>query len=430
MLALVLRVVLIVVLQSYKQEPSYTPGWFGAEAGSIARSLAEGHGFASPFGGNTGPTAWLSPVYPLLCAAVFKLSGSFSEASARIILALNSLFAALTVIPIYLIGIRLFSRRVAWLSAFVWAVLPYFMRWPTTMVWETSLSALLVSCTVLAALRLADSGTTNRWAGYGALAGFSALVNPAILTISVLGAVWGAVRLRGPDRIWHKLAISLLILLVIVSPWLLRNRLVFGRDVFLRDNFGFEFHLGNYHLSNGMGWEGRHPIANPAEYRKYRTMGEVAYVSSHQAQAFQFVRQYPGEFAALTWTRFQSFWNGSFLAYLPGDPWKPWMYWSLNLLTGGGLALALSNRVKAGWLLGAVMLVYPLPYYLTYPIHRYRHVIEPEMLLLALYLCISLGESLLAGTGLVGKTESQNPHLNAKIWRKGGVLNQSDIDNY
>ena len=42
----------------------------------------------------------------------------------------------------------------------------------------------------------------------------------------------------------------------IVSPWLVRNCLVFGQAVFLRDNFWFEFSLGNYRFSNGMGWAG------------------------------------------------------------------------------------------------------------------------------------------------------------------------------
>src|SRR5689334_21922832 len=35
---------------------------FAFEIGSIARSIATGHGFSSPFGGNTGPIAWIAPV--------------------------------------------------------------------------------------------------------------------------------------------------------------------------------------------------------------------------------------------------------------------------------------------------------------------------------------------------------------------------------
>ena len=42
---------------------------FAQETGSIGSSLVKGKGFSSPFGGDTGPTAWLTPVYPLLVAS-------------------------------------------------------------------------------------------------------------------------------------------------------------------------------------------------------------------------------------------------------------------------------------------------------------------------------------------------------------------------
>src|ERR1035438_7862954 len=51
---------------------------FEQETGSIARSIAAGSGFSNPFGRPTGPTAWLTPVYPLLVVAVFKIFGVFT----------------------------------------------------------------------------------------------------------------------------------------------------------------------------------------------------------------------------------------------------------------------------------------------------------------------------------------------------------------
>jgi hypothetical protein len=36
-------------------------------------------------------------------------------------------------------------------------------------------------------------------------------------------------------------------------------------------------------------------------------------------------------------------------------------------------------------LYAAALIVYPLPYYLAYPVAKYRHAIEPELLLLATY---------------------------------------------
>ena len=44
---------------------------FGWEIGRIAYSLANGMGFSSPFGGNTGPSAWTAPVYPWIVSLAF-----------------------------------------------------------------------------------------------------------------------------------------------------------------------------------------------------------------------------------------------------------------------------------------------------------------------------------------------------------------------
>jgi hypothetical protein len=40
------------------------------------------------------------------------------------------------------------------------------------------------------------------------------------------------------------------------------------------------------------------------------------------------------------------------------------------------------------------MIVYPLPYYLVYPVAKYRYAIEPEMLLLSVFLASVLWSEL------------------------------------
>src|SRR6266436_101770 len=65
---------------------------FAQETGNIAYSLATGKGFSNPFRRETGPTAWLTPVYPLLVAATFKLFGIFTVPSFFFLVCLNILF--------------------------------------------------------------------------------------------------------------------------------------------------------------------------------------------------------------------------------------------------------------------------------------------------------------------------------------------------
>src|SRR6266446_10802614 len=80
---------------------------FEHETGSIAYSLAVGKGFSSPFRRETGPTAWLTPVYPLLVAGVFRIFGILSAKSFFVVVFLNTLFSSFACIPIFFTGKRM-----------------------------------------------------------------------------------------------------------------------------------------------------------------------------------------------------------------------------------------------------------------------------------------------------------------------------------
>ncbi len=76
---------------------------YGYETGHIARSIALGKGFSSPLNGvDTGPTAWLTPVFPYLLAGVFKLFGIYTYTSFLVIVTIDCLFSALACVPDFL----------------------------------------------------------------------------------------------------------------------------------------------------------------------------------------------------------------------------------------------------------------------------------------------------------------------------------------
>src|SRR5690242_16784205 len=66
---------------------------FGYETGKIAASIAEGHGFSNPLFAPTGPTAWMTPVYPYIIAGIFKIFGVYSTASALVVLTFNAIIS-------------------------------------------------------------------------------------------------------------------------------------------------------------------------------------------------------------------------------------------------------------------------------------------------------------------------------------------------
>ncbi len=352
----------------------------------IARSLVEGHGFSSPFKETyTGPTAWVTPVYPYFVATVFRYFGVMSHKSYFFIQTVQSLFSALTVLPLLGILTLCGSRRSGIAAAVMWAFFPWFSRWALTWIWETSLSALLLACLLWYALWLAENSSKRGWVGFGVLWGFTLLTNPALASLLPVTLAWALYGQAKRGQSWVRPAVTTLaICFLVVSPWLIRNRVVMGQWVFLRDNFGFEFALGNYHLSFGRGWAGHHPSVNPREFDFYRNLGEMGYIKKNTNEAMQFVRQYPGEFLELCAKRSMYFWDGSAMEYRGPVAWY-WLPWSFVLFSFLLLpALLISRRLKMQnwWMIFAVVLIYPIPYYLTHPPIRYRHMIEPEMVLL------------------------------------------------
>ena len=60
-------------------------------------------------------------------------------------------------------------------------------------------------------------------------------------------------------------------------------------------------------------------------------------------------------------------------------------FFSSSALSFVGLLMVLRRRLRASFIFAVSLLVYPVIYYLTFPHERYRHPIEPLMVLLALY---------------------------------------------
>lgn len=395
-LALLVRLALFVHLYGihFSRSAIVVDDSFTNETTNIAASIAGGRGFSSPMASvvdgdmGMGPSAWIAPVYPYFCALVFRFLDPFSPSSYAIILLVQCVISALTILPILRVAKLTTGMNSGYIASFLWAVFPWFSKWPLTWIWEVSLSAFLFTCLFWFALRLQEPAKLRTWIGFGALWGFALLVNPALMTLLPVSAVWIALRRSKLGRDWLKNGcLAAVVCLVVISPWLIRNRVVFGEWVFIRDNFGFEFDLGNFHHSTGRGWRLRHPTGSHKELKAYIDMGELNYVRYKTELARQFVRDYPQEFIQLTAKRILWFWDGSAVNYTMGIPewWGPMSYGLFSILMVPSLLLACVKKVH-GWpvFLGAILL-YPIPYYLTYSQLRYRHVLEPLMLLLVVY---------------------------------------------
>ena len=388
--ALLIR--LVVVAFNFRATPDAALHYerFGWEMGWIARSLAEGHGFSSPFFSFSGPTAMMPPLYPWLIAGVFRIFGVYSTASAFTMLALNSLFSSLICITLFFIAKHSFGRRVACICAWAWALHPFAIYFSANRVWDYALTGLLLSVCVCVAQRLGARHRWGAWFGFGLLYGLAALSNPATLTtfpVLLLWALYSSGRAHGFQRAQRAL-ITCAGILVIMLPWSLRCERTMHVVCPVRDNFWLEFWAGNTGDTSDPMPAWTHPASNPAEMEKYLAEGEVQYIARKRAMAMETLRNHPGTFVERSLRRAVYFWTG-FWSLSPGyrhrEPFEiPNVFFctALTLLMLAGLfRLLRSDRAMALPYAGLV-LIFPMIYYVTHPLMDYRQPIEPEIVIL------------------------------------------------
>ena len=172
--------------------------------------------------------------------------------------------------------------------------------------------------------------------------------------------------------------------------------MVFHKFIPIRGNFGLEFHLGNTPDAMGIWQVWLHPSQNFGELRKYEQMGEVAYIHSKLEQTLRFVHRQPGRFAFLTFAHFIYYWSG-----VPRSEAFAWVYplkffftLSLSVMGAWGLVMALRQRLPGATLFLFLLVSYPTIYYITFPHARYRHPIEPELLILILFFLSQVGKEM------------------------------------
>jgi 4-amino-4-deoxy-L-arabinose transferase-like glycosyltransferase len=361
---------------------------FGFEMGRIGRSLAEGRGFSNPFNETTGSTAWEPPLYPFLIAGVFRVFGVYSRTSAILLLTINSIFSALTCIPIFLIAKKCFNERVAVWSSWTWALLPSVIFWCTRWIWETSLAALLLAAIFWLTLTIEEKDGLKPWLQFGLLWGAAALTNTTLLSFLPVSGLWVWYhRAKLEKRSLGGILVASFIFVACITPWLVRNHRVFGHFVFIRSNFGAELRLGNGPGADGTWMDYLHPTKNVYEMRRYEELGELAYVAERKREAMAYIRDDYARFAGLSLRRFFYYWGGvpKTLESPVVALFRKFLFAASSALAFWGLGRALRKHKPGAWLFFWLIFSYPLVYYFLFPHPRYRHPIEPELGILMLY---------------------------------------------
>ena len=357
----------------------------GREYMEISRQLAGGNGFSLSYyrwhepvppdhkEGALHPDLARTPLFPLLGAGLFLLPFPVFD-SAR---AVSLLLSLLAVYSVFLLGSELAGRRCGLWSALLFAFYPYALYY--TISWSTE--NLFLICLALAfyfLLKTLHRGFScfpwcGFWLGLATLTRPTAVLLPAIflafvwIRFSCIGALkwnlkkWKSFHLPSSGdlrRIWGFLLIFLLILL----PWMWRNKQVAGTWNPATYYDGYIFWLSfseimtetyrtldapEYAEASTRAWKREHE----KHHKLLREKGILTFraaADQWRAWGWEWIRRHPGKAAFLLKERFLHYWrmcpNLVILA-----SWQIWLiriyFAGLWILASGGI-LCLIRRVE------------------------------------------------------------------------------------
>jgi 4-amino-4-deoxy-L-arabinose transferase-like glycosyltransferase len=385
LVAFAIRLAVIPFVYDEWMLPYFISHW---EQGNVARSLLAGHGFGSPFPSNQ-PSAIMPPVYPLIVSGIFAIFGVHTKASILAVLGLNSLLSSLVCIPVFLMARRSFGPRAALWAGWGWAFSPYGVYFAAEWAWSTHLLLLCMCWLLYLAQDLERSPRLLLWAGFGVLSGVAACTEPVVLTVVPFLMALAAWRLfRGRKRWLMPGLVGCIALAVTISPWTIRNYMVFHRFIPMRDSMGLELKLGNDGFSNHWIHANLHPNHDADELQEYNQAGELAYMAHKSQQATDYIRGHKGWYAWMSarravylWTGYWSF-SEDYLASEPLDQPNVFFASLMTLLALLGMFQAWRQYPAEAIRYAGVLLLFPSMYYLTHPQPYHMRPIDPVIITL------------------------------------------------
>ena len=346
----------------------------------------------------------LPPLYPAFLAGVYAILGRDPIAVALVQMGLD----AVTVALIFAIGRRVAGTLTGLIAAACYGLYPYLVFQNLT-VNDTVVFIFLLALGVALAYRTRDSRRWTDAAALGVVFGLGALTKTLIVLILPLLALWWwrRIGLRAAIRLGAVAAVALVIVLL---PWSVRNTRLHNALVLVSTNAGSNLHQGNNacvadYLARGWDaqWVNCIELASP-------DLSEVEADRWHRQQAIDYLRENPGEWPRLLWTKFRVLWSPAIMPYdLPPDPYLVddavfqfhtpafeaarivhlLTFTPLLALSAGGLALAWRDGLEIAPLL-AVIAAITIAYLIFHPSTRYRAPADPFVFILAAYALASV----------------------------------------
>ena len=396
LLALLLRVGYMVAT------PDYVLVHDALDYDKAAKSIARGDGW--PYSRIPGrETAFRPPAYPVLLAGVYKVAGvEHGTKHDRVVPAriLGIVLGTLIVLMTGVVARQLWGRRVSLLAMAGAAVyIPLILVGASVM--SEPLFALLLLGALAAAIQHRRS--THRWRGValaGVLAGLTCLTraNALVLLLPLGLAVW-TVRPRFTVRAFAAPALLVVLALLTISPWTIRNAVTFHRFIPVSTQLGSAL-AGTYNdqarldKENPASWRAIFHIPEFNDiYARIDQTPEPVVEDELRARSKAYIRKHPGyvltvaewtslrmlELGGLDWSRH----TAATISVTAGWAMAGVIcFWVFALLALAGAFTKLARRTPMFvWLIP--ILLYLSVVFLVVETPRYRTGIDPFIVMLA-----------------------------------------------
>ncbi len=327
------------------------------------------------------------PLYSFLTSLVYFITSHNQLALAVI----QAFLSSLACIFIFKIGCRLFDAKTA-LLAFLMTALH-----PGLIIYATKLHAFnvdmpLLILVVMLLFKAYDRMSIAYFSLFGAVFGLCLLSRSTVFLFLFMAFILLLFRSNQKKRLASYFALSSIIALLVVSPWLVRNYMLLGRSVFIQ-KAGEVFWRGNNPNATGTAYasDDRPMIDSaPEEFiRKIYTSGEVEQDRLFWNAAFEFIKRNPIRFIELTAKKFYYFWwfspySGVLYPVLYLSVYKI-LYLVIIFLAIPGTIFALNSgekkSIEGTYLLMLFFFTISLSQSFFYVEGRHRLAIEPLLLI-------------------------------------------------
>ena len=279
---------------------------------ALARSLLDGRGYSFtknwyPFTPANTPTAHWSFLYPLYLAGVYAVTG-YHPLAARLLQGIVG--GALVCYLVYLIGRRVTDEVTGLVGAALAAVYGYFIYYNMALMTETFFIVLVLFSLYLG-LELKEKPVLARWALLGLALGMAGLLRQTVLLFVPFLLLWLFWELKKSKVHWWHFAVPIVIVVLFIAPWTIRNYVVYHRFLPLNSNAGYAFYASNHpHL--GTRWSNDHIVVPVPE--ELAGQNEAELNKALTRKGMEFILADPGRYLRLTLNKtleYFKFWPSS-----------------------------------------------------------------------------------------------------------------------